>query len=93
MSALAGCDDPPKKTAVDPFDGLDWEVHPGTPTSRAVDMVLVIDNSYGNIDARTYLSEQTGILEALGTLDSGMPDLHVGVITSDLGSAPYNIAG
>jgi len=93
-TVLPSCDDGPRRPADDPLEGLSWDEFPAIPATRSVDMIIVVDNSYGNYDGRIKLrSIMNGLVHSMEQFEAGMPDLHVGVITSDLGSSPYNVGG
>ncbi len=91
----AACDDSAKQGDDVPWDQLVQVTFPAAaPQRRAVDLVLVVDNSYGNTDMRATLS--SSLLRAIPVLEGlehGLPELHLGLITTDLGSAPYNVPG
>lgn len=56
--------------------------------SRQLDILFQIDGSPGGEVAQIGLGESFGLLvDALSTVDGGLPDLHVGVISSDLGTS------
>jgi hypothetical protein len=56
--------------------------------SRQLDILFQIDGSPGGEVAQVGLASSFGLLvDALSTIDGGLPDLHVGVISSDLGTS------
>ena len=59
---------------------------PATP-NRDVDMLFVIDNSPSTADKQASLiASFPGMMDALDSLDGGRPNLHIGVVTSDMGT-------
>lgn len=58
---------------------------PDTPQNRAVDLVYVLDDS-SNSDADYLLFELSSVITELRRREAGMPDVHIGVTTTDLGS-------
>lgn len=73
-------------------DPNDW-VEPAT-IRPGVDLVFVVDNSLNMADGQLRLARTLpALVEGLGRGETGLPDLHVGVISTDLGTAPYNFAG
>ncbi|MBU1241248.1 hypothetical protein KKF84_19965 [Myxococcota bacterium] len=61
------------------------------PTSK-VDLLFVVDNSLSMAAEQALLVSQFGeFTRVLREAPGGMPDLHVGVISTDLGTLPYNI--
>jgi hypothetical protein len=60
--------------------------------NKAVDMLFVIDNSLGLAENQTLLKAQfVELLRRLKDTYGGLPDLHIGVTSTDLGTSPYNI--
>jgi len=59
---------------------------PATP-NRDLDLLFVIDDSTGLIEAQQRLAASFPIvLERLGAVPGGLPNLHIGVITTDMGT-------
>ena len=60
---------------------------------RALDLLFVIDNSNTMIDEQQALTLEFPIL--LSTLEAGgqLPSLHIGVVSSNMGTGPYVVAG
>ena len=55
--------------------------------NRDVDLLFVIDNSPSMYDKQLSLAASfPKMMDALGTLDGGLPNLHIGVVTSDMGT-------
>jgi hypothetical protein len=63
------------------------------PPSRDLDVLFVIDDSI-NLDMQTSLKNAFPVLlDELAAVDGQLPDLHIGVVTSDLGTNGYADAG
>lgn len=61
-------------------------------TPPKVDLLLVVDNSNGMTAAQTTLADQlSSAIDAMSHATIGLPDLHVGVVTTDLGTGSYQI--
>lgn len=55
--------------------------------NRNLDILFVVDNSPSMIDKQRSLANNfPKMIEVLENLDGGLPDLHIGVITSDMGT-------
>ena len=55
--------------------------------NRKLDLLFVIDNSPSMLDKQRALAESfPAMIEVLERADGGLPDLHIGVITSDMGT-------
>jgi hypothetical protein len=59
--------------------------------NRKLDLLFVIDNSPSMLDKQRALAESfPAMIEALERVDGGLPDLHIGVVTSDMGTLAAN---
>lgn len=86
LVALAGC---PDRTidAVTPEQGK-VETKDIPTQRRGADILFVIDNSGSMKEEQDSLRANFGkMMQVLETLDGGMPDVHIGVATSDLGTS------
>ncbi|HSS40831.1 MAG TPA: hypothetical protein VLT58_18850 [Polyangia bacterium] len=105
MAALAGCwkqaiggPDKPVSTGtggagIDDGAGGSRQRFQITPTRNQLDLLFVIDDS-GSAAAQQKLVAQLPVLvQALEALPNGLPDLHVGVISTDMGAGPQHTAG
>jgi hypothetical protein len=55
---------------------------------RDLDILFVVDNSPSMIEEQQSLATSfPRMIDALATLDDGLPNLHIGVVTSDLGTS------
>jgi hypothetical protein len=72
------------------------DVVPGTfdPSGRKVDVLFLVDNSasMGALQRRL-IANFSAFVDALQGLPGGMPDLHIAVVTSDLGAGDNSISG
>ncbi|PKN16818.1 MAG: hypothetical protein CVU65_18875, partial [Deltaproteobacteria bacterium HGW-Deltaproteobacteria-22] len=93
---VAACDDETKDVSY-AYACDEPRCHPETGAGqpvRALDLVVVIDNTLGTVDEEVILQGNVpAFVHALKDSPGGLPDLHMGVITPDLGAAPYNIPG
>jgi hypothetical protein len=56
--------------------------------NRDLDILFVIDNSPSMLEEQQSLATNFPLMiDALSTLDGGLPNLHIGVVTSDLGTS------
>jgi len=56
-------------------------------TNRALDLLFVIDNSPSMREKQIALANAfPRLLDVLAGIDGGLPDLHIGVVTSDMGT-------
>lgn len=62
------------------------------PKTRAVDLLFVVDNSGSMVEEQERLRRQFPLLmHELRTMRGGLPDLHIGVTTTDLGTGMFQI--
>ena len=82
LAACAGCRD---DVVIDNF-AVVADV-PALP-NRDLDILFVIDNSPSMASKQLALAQNfPRMLDRLASLDGGLPDLHVGVVTSDMGTS------
>jgi hypothetical protein len=63
-------------------------------STRDVDILFVIDNSISMAEEQTALLAQfEDLMSVLEEISGGLPNIHVGVTSTDLGTAPYNLGG
>jgi hypothetical protein len=59
--------------------------------NRDLDILFVVDNSPSMADKQQSLAQNfPRMIDVLSTLDGGLPNLHIGVITSDMGTLASN---
>jgi hypothetical protein len=94
---VAGCFSGGKGPASDAGPGGDAirvEADAGPPTSTAVDVLFVVDNSASMAEEQVSLAAGLPtFIAALETAAGGRPDLHLGVISSDVGIGPFQLMG
>jgi hypothetical protein len=61
---------------------------------RDMDILFVVDNSASMAEEQASLTASfPALIAVLETLEGGLPDVHIGVVSSDLGAGPYAIDG
>ena len=90
--ALASCGDDDCCTVTSDAAGMPdasdgrVEVARVTP-ARDIDMLFVIDDSPSTLDKQTALTQAfPAFVNELANLPDGLPSIHIGVVTSDLGT-------
>jgi len=65
-----------------------------TEINRDLDLLFVIDNSGSMAEEQASLQSSTGrFLNVLANIEGGLPNLHMGVVSTDVGAGPFNISG
>src|SRR5690349_23940233 len=86
LGLLAGC---PDRTIseVNPQQGrVEYKEIPVT-LNRNVDILFVIDDSPSMLDKQTNVKNNfPKFIDVLATIQGGLPDVHIGVVTSDMGT-------
>jgi hypothetical protein len=84
---LAGCPDrevSPVEPSQDKVEGKAIPVN----LNREVDILFVVDNSGSMKEEQQSLTDNFGkFIDVLRSIDGGLPDVHIGVVTSDMGTA------
>jgi hypothetical protein len=90
---LAGCPDRTIST-VDPQQGrVEYKDIPVT-VNRDIDILFIIDDSPSMNDKQANLQANFGnFIDVLQTIPGGLPNVHIGVATSDVGSTGQNGPG
>jgi hypothetical protein len=87
VAVLTGC---PDRTIseVSPEQGrVEYKDIP-VDVNRKVDILFVIDDSPSMLDKQTNLKANfPNFINVLNTIQGGLPDVHIGVVTSDLGTS------
>lgn len=61
---------------------------------RDLDILFVVDNSGSMAEEQASLTANFGrFISTLRTIEGGLPNLHIGVVSTDVGAGPYNISG
>jgi hypothetical protein len=86
LTVLAGCPDR-SISKVNPLQGrVEYKDIPFLQ-NRDVDILFVIDDSPSMLDKQTNLKNNfPNFINVLNTIQGGLPNIHLGVITSDMGS-------
>jgi hypothetical protein len=86
LCALVGCPDR-EVSALDPQrDNVEFKDIPVT-INRDLDLLFVIDNSISMKDEQDSLARNfPRFIEVLDSIEGGLPNVHVGVVTSDMGT-------
>jgi hypothetical protein len=92
-TALASCTDEPEGPSGPPVTGVVTRKELPVGVYRQLDLLFVIDNSPGMATQRTrLLADYRRFMEVLEAYSEGLPDVHIGVVTTDLGTrAPGEI--
>lgn len=62
--------------------------------NRDIDILFVIDNSGSMAEEQVSLAQNfPRFINVLEGIEGGLPNVHIGVISTDLGAGPFNIAG
>ncbi len=95
-----GCVDVPSVRLEDPAPlpipcpGDDCTVGIPSSTTRDLDLVFVIDTSLSMADEQLTLQRNfPNFVQVLREISGGLPNLHLGTISPDLGSLPFDIPG
>lgn len=89
LIAVAACGD----SAVGPPDAAASDAA-APPASRDLDILFVIDNSGTNWENQQRLTESFDVLLAgLDERFAGRPNLHIGVVSGDVGAGDYGVTG
>lgn len=92
LGLLAGC---PDRTIskVNPEQGRVEAKSFPIKQNRNVDLLFVIDNSGSMADKQTNLKDNfPNFINVLNTIQGGLPDVHIGVVTSDMGTKGEDVA-
>jgi hypothetical protein len=61
--------------------------------NRDIDLLFVIDNSGSMEEEQASLAANfPAFIDRLETIEGGLPNIHLGVVSSDVGAGPWNIA-
>ncbi len=65
-----------------------------TKINRDLDLLFVVDNS-GSFDNEqaSLQANFSGFINVLANIEGGLPNLHIGVVSTDVGAGPFNISG
>ena len=93
IALLAGC--PNREVSrVDPGQQKESENLIPVELNRDVDILFVIDNSGSMSEEQASLTANFArFINVLQTIEGGLPNIHMGVISTDMGAGPFNIQG
>src|SRR4051794_34216042 len=87
LTLLAGCPDRSIDKVTPDQGRVDHKDIPVT-LNRNVDILFVIDDSPSMADKQKNLADNfPNFINVLNTIQGGLPDVHIGVVTSDVGSS------
>jgi hypothetical protein len=90
---LSGCDEDPPTTEP---SGVHYSQCNSMPQSatRSLDLLFVVDDSTAMAGFESRLRQNMiEVAEALSGMGGGLPDLHLGVVTTVLGTGPHSVDG
>jgi hypothetical protein len=91
LPLAAACPSPRLITEIDPGPSAEGKSDIPVTTNRNIDILFVIDNSDSMKDKQDTLAANfPAFIQILETIQGGLPDVHIGVVTSDVGIYPYS---
>lgn len=92
ITALAGCPDR-EVSVVDPQQDKEEFKDIPVQLNRDIDILFMIDNSGSMEEEQTSLAANfPQFINVLQTIEGGLPNVHLGVVSSDMGAGPFNIS-
>lgn len=93
LALLAGC--PQREVAkVDPTQTKEGFKDIPVEINRDIDILFVIDNSGSMQEEQTSLATNFNrFINVLNNIEGGLPNVHIGVVSTDTGAGPFNISG
>jgi hypothetical protein len=77
---------------VDPIQDNVETIEIPTKAERDIDILFVIDSSPSMMEEHASLRSNFGaMLDRLDDVNGSLPNVHLGVVTSDMGTAPFNV--
>ncbi len=93
LAASWACIERPMKVA-DPAPAVISDFSALQSTTRDVDLIFLVDTSRSMEDEQILLRQNfPNLVRVLKDISGGLPNIHLGTISPDLGTAPYNSAG
>jgi hypothetical protein len=93
IALVAGCADR-EIARVDPTQTKEQFKDIPVEINRDIDILFVIDNSGSMNEEQVSLAANFGrFIDVLEGIEGGLPNVHIGVVTTDLGAGNYNIGG
>lgn len=92
-TTLAAC--PDREVArVDPRQNREQEKEVPVQINRNLDILFVIDNSGSMREEQASLTANFNrFINVLDNIEGGLPNVHIGVVSTDIGAGPYGIMG
>lgn len=92
-TTLAGC--PDREVAqVNPRPNKEQQKEIPVQINRDIDILFVIDNSGSMREEQDSLAANFNrFINVLNNIDGGLPNIHIGVVSTDVGAGVYNIDG
>lgn len=92
-TTLAAC--PDREVArVDPRQNREQEKEIPVQINRDIDILFVIDNSGSMREEQESLAANFNrFINVLNNIEGGLPNVHIGVVSSDMGAGPFGIMG
>jgi hypothetical protein len=93
VALLAGC--PSREVAkVDPKPTKEGQSSIPVEINRDIDILFVIDNSGSMAEEQASLAANFGrFINVLENIEGGLPNVHLGIVSTDTGAGPFNISG
>jgi hypothetical protein len=86
LTLLAGCPDRTISEVVPQQGRVEYKDIPVT-VNRDIDILFVVDDSPSMLDKQTNLKANfPNFINVLNTIEGGLPNVHLGVVTSDMGT-------
>jgi hypothetical protein len=91
--AAAGCINR-EVAAVDPNQNVEQFKDIPVEINRNIDILFVIDNSGSMAEEQASLQQNFNrFINVLENIEGGLPNVHIGVVSTDVGAGPFNISG
>ena len=92
-TTLAAC--PDREVArVDPRQNREQEKEIPVQINRDIDILFVIDNSGSMREEQESLAANFNrFINVLNNIEGGLPNVHIGVVSTDMGAGPFGIQG
>ncbi len=85
--ALVACTEPTGEAITSRVEQLAWPIY----VPRKLDVLFVVDNSPAMAaHEATWRENQRAMMDVLSTIEGGLPNIHIGVVTTDLGARGHD---
>lgn len=93
MTLVAGCANR-EVARVDPTQTKEQFKDIPVQINRDIDVLFVVDNSGSMEEEQTSLAANfPRFIDVLNNIEGGLPNVHMAVVSTDVGAGPFNIAG